>query len=177
MQTYEFTLLFALPSAEPDFSDYEDRLFEAGCDDALLGIGRPGWIELDFAREAPDAKAAIFGAIANVRTAIPDSVLVEASPDLVGLSDVADFVGRSRQNIRKLLQNYDVRTPIPVHSGSSSLWHLAPILVWLRDEKDYDIDQALLEVARAAMVVNAANAHLQSEPQIARELEALLAPA
>ena len=177
MRSYEFTLLFALPSTDPGFSDYEDRLFEAGCDDALLGIGRPGWIALDFGREAPDAKTAILGAISNVRVAIPDALLVEASPDFVGISDVADFVGRSRQNMRKLLLSCDGRTPIPVHSGSSTLWHLAPLLVWLRDEKGYDVDPALLDVSRAAMAVNAVNAHVRSEPRIVRELEALLTPA
>jgi hypothetical protein len=177
MQSYEFSMVFALASPEQDPEDYVDRLFEAGCDDALLGIGRAGGIALDFIREAPDARTAVITAISNVRAAIPDSVLVEVSPDLVGFSDVAELVGRSRQNMRKLLLGGHARTPIPVHSGSSTLWHLAPMLVWLRDEKGYDVDPALLDVARAAMAVNAVNAHVRSEPRIVRELEALLTPA
>jgi hypothetical protein len=46
---------------------------------------------------------AIFSVVQKVRTAIPVAELVEASPDFVGLTDVADLVGCSRQNIRKLM--------------------------------------------------------------------------
>ena len=178
MQPYEFTLVFALPSAVTDFSDYEDRLFEAGCDDALLGIGHPRRLGLDLMRHADDARTAVFSAIDDVRRAVPDAVLVEVQPDLVGMSDVAELVGRSRQNIRKLLLSTTERVPVPVHSGSPTLWNLAPVLAWLRDEKGYRIDHRLLEVAEVAMLVNAqsANARVRSQPRIVRELEALLAP-
>lgn len=178
MQSYEFELLFALPSAEPDFGDYEDRLFEAGCDDALLGIGRPGWIALDFGREAADAKTAVLSAISNVRMAIPDAVLVEASPDLVGVSDIAELVGRSRQNMRKLLIGWDASIPVPVHCGSVIVWHLCDVLLWLRDQKGYDIDAGLIEVSRAAMMVNAESMRMRvHREEASRVLTRTLSPA
>jgi hypothetical protein len=40
---------------------------------------------------------------AGSRKRDPGAELVEASPDFVGLTDVADLVGCSRQNIRKLM--------------------------------------------------------------------------
>jgi len=36
--------------------------------------------------------------------------------------------------------------PAPVHEGSTTLWHLLDVLVWL-DQRDYSIDPMLLDVA------------------------------
>ena len=119
-ESYEFTLRFALPFSEADFSDCEDRLFEAGCDDALLGAGHSGRISLDFIRAARDARTAMLGAIADVRGAIPEAALIEATPDLVGIADVAELVGSSRQNLRQLMLACRTATPSPVHEGNPS---------------------------------------------------------
>ena len=50
MNEYDFGLHFKLADYKTDPSIYEDRLFEAGCDDALLGNGQRGYIGLDFIR-------------------------------------------------------------------------------------------------------------------------------
>jgi len=173
MESYEFTLRFALPSSETDFSDYEDRLFEAGCDDALLGIGHPGRISLDFIREARDAKTAILGAIADVRSAIPEAALIEATPDLVGITDVAKLVGSSRQNIRQLMMACRTATPSPVHEGNPSIWHLADILAWLRDDKGYAIPESLFEVAQVGLQVNLAVEDRRADGREQDEIRAL----
>ena len=52
MTEYEFTLKFRLPTPDADPESYLPALAEAGCDDALVGIGQPGRIALDFTREA-----------------------------------------------------------------------------------------------------------------------------
>ena len=52
MNIYEFKLIFKLPPGKEDAASHIDALGEAGCDDALIGIGRKGRIALDFAREA-----------------------------------------------------------------------------------------------------------------------------
>ena len=87
MATFEFTLKFSLPEAESDPKAYIEQLAEAGCDDALVGVGLPGRIVLEFDRESASAFEAISSAIADVRQAIPEAKLVEATPDLVGLTD------------------------------------------------------------------------------------------
>jgi hypothetical protein len=133
-------------------------LYTHGCDDALIGIGRPGQIGLDFTRDASSADEAIGSAVRAVASALPGASLIEVSPDLVGTTEIARFVSRSRQNVRKLLLASDSRVPAPVHGGPSTLWHLAPILEWLRDAKGYRVDPFLVETARAAMCVNAARA-------------------
>ena len=62
--TYEFVLKFTVGDAEADPSQYFGALGDAGCTDALVGVGQMGVIALDFSREAPSARAAITSAIA-----------------------------------------------------------------------------------------------------------------
>lgn len=172
---YDFTLKFKLDTDDVDIDELVERLGEAGCDDALVGIGQPGRIALDFTREAKSAEAAIIGALANVKEAIPDAKLVEVSPDFVGLSDVAEFIGVSRQNMRKLRLAYAATFPTPIHEGSAAVWHLAPILKWLEERGTYRIEQTVLEVALTAMQVNLAKEANQLMPRFRREMRALLA--
>jgi hypothetical protein len=72
-------------------------------------------------------------------TVIPDASLIEATPDFVGLTDTAKILGCTRQNIRNLIFNGDTRSPSPVYEGTPSIWHLAEILTWLREDKTYSI--------------------------------------
>ena len=175
MESYEFSLRFALSSADADFADVEDRLFESGCDDALLGIGHPGRISLDFIREAPDAKTAMLGSISDVLRAIPDATLIEATPDLVGISDVAKLVGTSRQNLRQLILACRTATPAPIHEGNPSIWHLADFLTWLREDKGYSVSQNLLEIARVGMQVNLAVEDRRTDSREQDDIRALFA--
>ena len=147
MKTYQFTLKFSLPVSESDMDELVERLGEAGCDDALVGIGQPGRIALDFAREADSAFRAISSAVADVKQVVPEAKLIEATPDLVGLTEVAGLVGCSRQNIRKFMLSSGGTFPAPVHEGKSSLWHLSSVLVWLKESKSYQVADDLLEVA------------------------------
>ena len=156
MRIYEFRLKFSLPASETDMDELVERLGEAGCDDALIGIGQPGRIALDFAREADSAFRAISSAVADIRHVVPDAKLIEATPDLVGLTDVADIVGCSRQNIRKIMVSSGGTFPPPVHEGKSALWHLSSVLVWLKEIKSYQVADDLLEVALINMQFNVA---------------------
>lgn len=70
---HNFVLL--LGGVEDLTTEVEDALFEAGCDDALLGM-RNGRAFLDFDREAPTLKDAILSAIADVRKADIGAVVV-----------------------------------------------------------------------------------------------------
>lgn len=59
-----------------------------------MGVGQPGRLALEFSREADSAEEAVRTALADVKSAVPSARLIEASPDLVGLADVADLVGK-----------------------------------------------------------------------------------
>jgi predicted DNA-binding transcriptional regulator AlpA len=153
---YIFTLKYQLAEQDCDQDALVERLGAAGCDDALVGVGQPGRLALEFSREADSAEAAVRTALADVKLAVPSATLIEASPDLVGLTDVADFVGVSRQAMRKLMLAHRATFPLPVHDGSASIWHLAEVLDWLQARRNYQIDPGLLEVARMALEVNIA---------------------
>lgn len=175
MTDFEFTLRFTLPSSDLEMDELVESLYEHGCDDALVGIGQLGRIGLDFTRAAGSAHEAVLSAITDVRNAIPGVILVEATPDLVGVSEVAAMFGCSRQNIRKLIMSSPSTAPAPVHEGTSSLWHLGPLLRWLVQEKRYDIGPGLLDLADATMQVNMAMDTLRVDPSTQQELKALFA--
>ena len=82
---YDFGLKFKLAEGSADANDLLERLGEAGCDDAVVGIGQLGRIALNFTREAVSAQQAFISALEDVRRAIPDAELIEASPNLVDL--------------------------------------------------------------------------------------------
>jgi predicted DNA-binding transcriptional regulator AlpA len=156
---YTFTFKYQLPSHDSDMDALVERLAEEGCDDALVGVGQPGRLALEFVREAPSAREAIESALEDVRRAVPGARLIEATPDFVGLTDVAEVVGMSRQGMRKLMVSYTSSFPAPVHEGSASIWHLADVLSWMQDKGTYTVPQCTLDVARVAMQVNINKEH------------------
>jgi hypothetical protein len=174
LKEYEFILKFSLPDNEADPEIFIEKLGEAGCDDALIGIGRIGRIGLDFTRQSVSALEAVLSAIKDVKRAIPDARLVEAAPDLVGLTDVADLLGFTRQNMRKLmLRNPDF--PPPLHEGKPSIWHLAKILRWMDNKNMYPIKDHLLDIATITMQFNITKDMQDLEPAFQRNIQALLA--
>lgn len=64
--------------------------------------------------EAVDAGIVVCRALASVRIAVPWAKRIEVVPDLVGLTDVADIVSVSRQNMRKLMLAHPGSFPAPV---------------------------------------------------------------
>ncbi|GKS90944.1 DNA-binding protein [Acidovorax sp. SUPP2539] len=171
---YTFTLKYQLADDDRDAEALVERLGEAGCDDALVGIGQPGRLALEFTREESSADAAVRSALADVRRAVPSAKLIEVAPDLVGLTDVADIVGVSRQNMRKLMLAHPSSFPTPVHEGSASIWHLADVLVWLQARGSYSLALDVLEVARVALQVNVAKEGRRLSRSASKELDALV---
>jgi hypothetical protein len=171
---YDFIVKFQLPRGDVDADQVVECLGEAGCSDALVGVAQPGRIGLDFTREGPSAQAAITSALADVKRAIPDAKLIEVSPDLVGLTDVAELVGVTRQNMRKLMVSHAADFPTPVHDGSAALWHLVHVLQWLKVRGTYDIEQSVFDVAHAAMQINLAKQIEQLAPRARKQVRALL---
>ena len=171
---YHFTLKYQLKNASADASELIERLGEAGCTDAALGIGLSGRLALEFDRKAKSADAALLSAIADVRRAVPSAKLIEVAPDLVGLTDVASLLDVSRQNMRKLMISHQECFPAPVHEGSTAIWHLADLLTWLQSNAGYQVKRGLLEVAQAALRVNLAKERRRATANPSRELLALL---
>lgn len=151
---YIFTLRFLLPEPALPEEELLARLVDAGCDDALVGLGVPGKVALEFTREAPGAQQAVLSAIKDVQRALSGALLTEAAPDFVGLTDVAEIIGVSRQNMRKLMLSHSPHFPPPVHDGKTALWHLADVLTWLAQRGSYAIPAATRELAQVTLRLN-----------------------
>ena len=175
MNEYDFTLKFGLTRVPLEPDAYIELLGEEGCDDALIGIGQSGRIAFQFTRVAENAFDAILSAIKDVKRAIPDAKLIEATPDLVGLTDIAEILGFSRQNIRKLMLNNRASFPAPMHEGKAALWHLFSVLTWLQQENRYSIDEPLLQVSKANMQLNIAKETARLGPSLQAEVIAVVA--
>ena len=103
MHEFDFTLTFDIRGLEFDADHYAELLYSNGCDDALIGIGQSGCIALNFIREANTAQESVLSAFEDVRRTLPNAPLVEAAPDIGGISDIADLIGISRQYARRLI--------------------------------------------------------------------------
>lgn len=153
---HTFTLKYQLSDEDANLQELVERLGAAGCTDALVGIGRPGRLALEFTREAETASEAVLSALADVRSVVPSAKLIEVAPDLVGLTDVAQIVGVSRQNMRKLMLNHRASFPVPLHEGSATIWHLSDVLAWLKTKGGYRVPNHLLEIAQVNLQINVA---------------------
>ena len=174
MNEFEFTLNFILSDQQTDMEQAVEELAEAGCDDALIGIGQRGRIGLQFNREAPTAIDAISQAISEVKSVLPDARLIEATPDLVGVTDIANILQFSRQNMLKLVNKHHSSFPPPVHEGKAALWHLASVLQWFQTEQRKSIQETLVAVAQATMQLNLVKESKQLNPGYRDRFESLL---
>lgn len=175
MNEFDFVLKFDLPDTENNPGKFVDALYEAGCDDAAIGIGQHGRLALNFTREAASALEAVASAIEDVKKAIPEAKLIEATPDFVGLTDIAEILGCSRQNIRKLVIGNKSIFPSPIHEGNSAIWHLAKVLPWFKSKGNYKIADNLIEVSGANMQINIARQMQDLEPAFHRNIQSLFA--
>jgi hypothetical protein len=174
MKDYDFILKFDLPDHDTDPEQFVEALYESGCDDASVGIGQQGRIALNFIRQSESALDAISSAISDVKKAIPGVKLIEATPDLVGLTDIADILGFSRQNMRKIAVNNKSAFPTPIHEGSVALWHLFKVLQWLKTSRSYDIEDSLIEISSTNMQVNFASQMSDVDPKLQRSLQSIM---
>ena len=173
MTDYEFSLRFRLPDGRTGMDEVLERLGQAGCNDALVGIGIPGRVALSFSRRARSAEDAVSSAFRDIRKALPRAVFSEAGPDFVGLSDIALHLGVTRQNLRKLIISHAADFPAAAHDGTTSLWRLAVVLPWFKANTAYDIAPALMEIAELAMQLNVSRDVKRLTRPMPRKLEAL----
>jgi predicted DNA-binding transcriptional regulator AlpA len=171
---YIFTLKYRLAAEDCNQDELVERLGAAGCTDATVGLGQAGRLALAFTREAESAEAALKSALKDVKAIIPGATLIEAAPDFVGLTDVADTIGVTRQNMRKLMLSNASTFPSPVHEGSATVWHLADILDWLDAKGSYSLERSIQEIARTTMQINLIKAATQLSVKPSKELQLLV---
>lgn len=154
MKSYDFTLAFRLKAHDVSPEMYVDALYSCGCDDALIGVGSLGNISLNFTRDASSAVEAVSTAINDVHQAIPDARLVEATPDYVGMTEIAEVYDVSRQYVRKMVASKASDFPSPVHEGRPSLWRLADVIDWIVTNEKREISAELYEISKLNRQIN-----------------------
>lgn len=151
MKTYEFSVIAS--GLDHNADDFEDRFYEAGCDDALVAFQK-GHIIVDFAREANSIEEAIASAVENVRSTGASVDRVEPDP-LVNLSEIADRTGTSRSAVShyaKGTRGQGFPAPVAKVTDESPLWSWAAVARWFV-ARDQLTKEALIE----AEVVKEAN--------------------
>jgi len=132
MTTYQFTLIVEGPNLQAD--DLIDRLYEAGCGDAL--VGRADGVQyLDFDREASSLQDAILSAVAGIEQLDGVEVVRLADAGLVSMADIAVRMGRTRESVRLLIagERGPGGFPPPVTDPRSRyrLWRWSEVERWL----------------------------------------------
>lgn len=147
MKAYSFTIIAS--GLDPNTSNFEDRFFEAGCDDATITFQK-GAIILEFEREAKNLAHALDSAIRDVDAA--GARVEHLEPDhLVNLSDIAVRAGVTRaaaSNYAKGLRGNDFPAPVARVTTDSALWDWVEVARWLFRHRRL----ALQDVLRARLV-------------------------
>ncbi len=121
-------------------------------------------------RESSSAYEAIASAIANVKSVLARAKLIQVSPDLVGIKELANIFNCSRQNMQKFASK--PMFPNPVYKGSQAIWHLATVLNWFVTN-GHQVDPELLAVAKLAMLINLQIENQTAKPQVLKQAENL----
>jgi len=155
MKTHAFSIVAS--GLDPEMEGYEDRFYEAGCDDATLSFQRRVIIA-EFAREALSFGEAVASAVEDIRKTGAKVERIE--PDyLVSLSDIAERSGLSRQAISlytKAERGSGFPNPVARVTSNSPLWDWLEVTEWLHAQSKIDRD-AVVE----ARIVKEANRFLE----------------
>jgi hypothetical protein len=174
---HDFTLVLSGPTELT--TELEDAVFEAGCDDATLGICQ-GRLYLTFTRTAPSLKDAVLSAIRDVKNAnVGLEVLRVDECNFVTQADIARKIGRSRQLVHQYITG--VRGPggFPAPVGNitegDQFWLWSEVASWLGAN-----DMIKNNVLRETIEVATINTHLevlhlrQLDPALSSEISVSL---
>lgn len=171
MKLYEFTIIAS--GLHPEMEDFEDRFFEAGCDDATLAFQK-GVIILEFSREGVSFSQAVSSAYENVQQA--GAAVERIEPDhLVSLSDIAERSGLTRQATSlysNAARGHGFPKPVARVTSKVPLWDWYEVAEWLFEREKIDKGSVI-----EARIIREANLfienHEMSSDNFTKRLEAL----
>ena len=82
---YRFTLKYRLPEQESDLDALAERLGSGGGGDALLGLGQPGRLALEFTRDAGSSLVELAQATMQVNLARDAAIAAPLPADIVAM--------------------------------------------------------------------------------------------
>jgi hypothetical protein len=176
MKTFEFSIIAS--GLDHEVEDFEQRFYDAGCDDATISFQK-GHIIVDFAREASSIENAISSAIEAVRSTGASITRIEPDP-LANLSEIAARSGMTRQAIALYSTGQRGRgfpSPVARITADNPLWDWPSVACWLFKTRKMPKDAVIeAEVIKEANKIVAAGdkdiaARLHRKTQ---ELEAAL---
>lgn len=155
-KNFQFTL--ALKNVDENTLHLEDKLYEAGCGDALINF-RNGAVYLDFDREAFSLEEAVISAIKDVKSAFPEIEIARIAPEnFVTESEIARRLNKSRQAVSLWIKGARRKSfPLPAMrvAEKSPLWNWNEVVNWLYVKKIIK-DKDLVESAIFFANINAA---------------------
>ena len=114
-----------------------DRLYEAGCDDALVCF-KDGYVCLDFSRASKSAEEAVLSAIRDFEHSTVGGTVERVEPDdLASLSEIARRTGVTRASLQKYARGIskvgeDFPQPAANISGARrELYSAAEVINWM----------------------------------------------
>ncbi len=156
MSDFNFELIYKLRSDE-DPETYIESLYGAGCDDAMIEIGTPGHIALEYLIDSEDFQQTFIDAIKNVKRAIPHAKLQRIEPYRLNSSELAYYFGFSKQNMRKYISGQSsVKEPFPEPSipGKTSYWYLLEVAIWFSKNTEYKLDKQHFNALKMIVILN-----------------------
>lgn len=169
MKKYEFSIVAS--GLDPEADDFEQRFYDAGCDDATISFQK-GHIIIDFDREADAVDSAICSAIECVLAAGAEVDRVEPDP-LVNLSDIAARTQLTRAAISQYAKgrrSQHFPSPVARVTSDTPLWDWSTVAKWLFQHEKLSRDAAI-----EAEAVKAANEALKThEPRLREAVRAKL---
>lgn len=155
LSTYSFSLV--LGNVDTHASGFEDRFFEAGCDDALITVVR-GSVILDFDRPAKNLLHAIASALRDATSTGARVIRVTPEP-MVSISDIADRIKASRQAVSlwALGKRGPGGFPAPTARINSDmpLWEWLSVARWLFLNEKLEDPRCIVEAALISYANNA----------------------
>jgi len=151
MHAFEFT--FVVGGVDPHAADFEDRFFEAGCDDATLVLMQ-GAVAACFVRASDTYKDAVISAYEDILRA--GAVVERFEPDyLVTASEIATRAELSRQAVSlyaKGERGEGFPRPMARITTPQPLWDWVEVSRWL--VRRGKVDEVGFRLAQVSRVIN-----------------------
>lgn len=158
---YEFSLIVDGVSVDDD----EATVILAERFDAVVSTSR-GVNRISISAVGPDAVGAFTGLVRDLGGALPRLQILRVDPDLVGVPDIAQRTGRTRQSVQQWVageRNAGRSFPLPEGSaGRALVWRWAEVDQWLKPlglddgvawptrDESVQMDALLLQLRQAA---------------------------
>jgi len=167
MNSEKYNFALVLNGIKENDNDYDDKLYGSGCDDAVISY----WNQLvyvDFCREAPSLKDAIFSAINDVKNSGVNAQIERIEDTTVlNQSQLGEKLKKSRQAINQMVSNKSSSDPFPSplneREKGAKVWEWSIVSAWLARQ-----GRLSNEAAMDAQLVTMINTTLKREFQRAQ---------